>query len=179
MLTTMRETNLCTYFLLPLLGLSEHSFGEGNFQNSFIHKDERSIYVSIHHLNLVPPSVRQGVTVVETGDCIYLRFTFPEMWYKDFDLFIEGKYSKMSLTAKQAIKSYSCLMYKVEMEGTVYTDFRITALERSPDLIEEWKTHLYGVRDVSVLDTDPTTELLEAPGDYMFFNKTIQSSVTL
>lgn len=180
MITAMKEVNLCTYFLLPLLGLSEYSFGEGNFTNSFVDRNGEFLYVAIHSFDLVPLDVRQGVEKVKTTDgTLYMRFRFPDLWKADIERFAKGKYSTMSTTAKQAIRTYSGLMYKDEREGTMYTDFRLVALERSQSLVDELKSHLYSEQDfargVTILDTDPTTELLEAPGYYMFFNKEIES----
>ncbi len=180
MITVMKEVNLCTYFLLPLLGLSERSFGEGNFTNSFLDRAEPFIYVGVSNLDRIPLDVRQGSSkIVAIDGTTYLRFRFPDLWALDIKKFAEGKYSTMSSTAKQAIRTYSGLMYKEEREGMMYSDFRLTALERSPALVEELKNHLYSDKDssygVTILDTDPTTELLEAPGYYMFFNKEIES----
>lgn len=175
MITAMKEVNICTYFLLPLLGLSEHSFGENNFKDSYVSEDGQYIYVGVHSVIVVPFGVRQDVPVVRTIDGeAYLKFKFPELWKNDVKLFLEGKYSKMSHYAKTAIRSHSGLMYKQEQGDTFFTDFRLVALDRSPDLIAEWNKHLYGEGSVSILDIDPTIELLEAPDYRIYFRKEVE-----
>lgn len=176
----MRQVNLCTYFLLPLLGVSEKSFGDNNFINSFIAKDGESIYVKVYRADNVPEGIRQGATLVVTVDKEeYLCFSFPELWEEDVYLFLQGKYSKMSSSAKDLIYKYSGLEYKVSKGELQYTDFRLIALSRHPILIEEWKRHLYDDGELSILDTDPTIELLEAPEDYTFFTQQVDYTETL
>ena len=181
MITAMKSVNLCTYFLLPLLGLSENSFGKSNFINSFVSENGQNIYVRVYQSKHVPEGVRQGAVLVVTVDKEeYLSFDFPELWKEDVQLFIDGKYSQMSKSAKVFICNYSGLEYKIEREdGLQYTDFRLIALFKHPMLIEEWKKHLYDEGELSILDTDPTLELLEAPKDYVFFNKQVDYTETL
>lgn len=183
MITAMKEVNLCSYFLLPLLGLSKLSFGENNFVNSYLSEDGSQIYVRVYRVADVPGGVRLGVTKVVTADKQeYLLFNFPDMWKEDIETFMEGKYSLLSDSAKQIIRTTSGLDYKgLGEDGKYYTDFRIIALTRNPDLVAEWKSHLYDPNDrgLCILDTDPTIELLEAPGDYMFFRGQIEYTETL
>jgi hypothetical protein len=180
MIKAMTEVNLCTYFLLPLLGLSEHSFGESNFINSFLSEDGESIYVRVYNAKYVPEGVRQGSVLVMTTDKEeYLEFYFPDLWVEDVRHFMDGKYSLMSDSAKHFIRLNSGLEYQEERNGLQFSDFRLIALSRSPVLIEEWKRHLYNEGELSILDTDPTTELLEAPEDYMFFKKQVDYTETL
>jgi len=180
MIAAMKQVNLCSYFLLPLLGLSERSFGKSNFINSFVSEDGQYIYVRVYQSKVVPEDVRQGSVLVVTVDREeYLSFAFPELWKEDVQFFMSGKYSLMSKSAKHFICTYSGLEYKIERDGMHYTDFRLIALSRHPVLIEEWKRHLYNDNELSILDTDPTIELLEAPEDYTFFKKQVDYTETL
>ena len=181
MITVMKNVNLCTYFMLPLLGLSEHSFGERNFINSYISRDGDCIYVRVYSKHLLPSSIRSGNNLVTTlFDEEYLVLPFPPLWREDIEKFLNGKYSQMSLPAKELIVQHSGLEYKAKGEsGTQLTDFRLIALTRHPNLLAYIKDALYDPGEYCILDEDETTELLEAPGDYMYFREPIVKEETL
>lgn len=180
MIAAMTEVNLCSYFLLPLLGLSSESFGEGNFINSYLSKDKKLLYVHFHNLDYVPAIAKEGRSLAVTASGQqYLIFAFSDMWQKDVELFSQGKYSKMTEEAKNTIRTYSGLYYKENVDGVPSTDFRLIALTRNEVLIEEWKSHLYDPNEYCILDTDPTTELLEAPKESTYFNEEVITYKTL
>lgn len=181
MVKCMKEVNLCSYFLLPLIGLSEHSFGESNFCNSYLAADEKAIYVKVYSTGLLPEEVKPDRALISvTGDS-YLKYYFPAMWEEDFDKFRAGLYSRMSDSAKECIVQHSGLQYQVLYESSPvpFTDFRLLALVRSEVLRNEWRRHLYDPHEHCLLDTDSGLELLDAPGDYMFFADRITAEEVL
>lgn len=181
MIAAMTERNLCTYFTLTLLGLSEHSFGENNFINSYMSRDGKTIYVQVKDFDRIPFQNKEGGTLlVSTSDSKYISYQFPELWDKDIQCFLRGKYSLMTDSAKSTIIAYSGLQNKQPGNGGKYTDFRLIALSRNPILKQVWRDHLYDENDRRcILDEDPDIELLEAPRDCTFFNEEIKYTETL
>lgn len=173
MVRIMRQVNLCSYFLLPLIGLSEHSFGESNFCDSFLDKEKDCIYVKIYSSVPLPEEVRFGELLTTKSGNLYLRYEFPELWKEDVAKFRRGMYSRMSNGAKECIVLNSGLQYQRRHNDQIFTDFRLLALNRSEVLREEWRRNLYDSNEHCLLDSDQDLELLDAPGDYMFFSEQI------
>lgn len=159
MITVMKNHNICSYFLLPLLGLSVTHFGD-NFENSYLSPDKDEIYVKVKDLSLLSYEQQQQFSLVVTAaGTEYLMFRFPDMWKKDLDIFKLGKYSEMSDEAKDMIMNYSGLLNNLSTTGML--DFRLAALRKEPVLAEMIAEQL----DVSI---DSVNELLEPPGERMY-----------
>lgn len=168
MLTAMKEVNLCTYFLLPLVGLNELSFGKENFSNCYLSRDLTKLYVRFYKVERLPASVSETSTMILKNESNYLVFDIPLLWQEDVIKYIAGKYSELSLDAKQTIRQSSSLLYKTKVKGEVYTDFRLLALEKSPQLSDMWKEHLFEEKDYYLFDEQ--MELLAVPGQETYYD---------
>ena len=172
LLTVMREENLCTYFILPLCGLTKHSFGPGNFKESYLSRTGEYLYVAVYSVKLIPEG-SVNFSIEYKTDQAFVRILIPSFLQNDLCKFIDGKFSTMSPEAKELIRTKSGLTYKLELPdrpGEFYTDFRLMALFKTDNAIAELRDQLFGEREVSPWDNDPTLELLEKPGDTMFFD---------
>ena len=178
MLTALSEANLSTYFILPLIGLSKHDFGEGNCKDTFLGVTGDVIYVAFKDATLLPENTVGVLCVTAEDGTQYLRYGIPSMWAPDVAHYMNGKYGNFSEEAKQLIHERSGLANRVEKEGLVYTDFRLLALLRSPILVEEWKSHLYDPKDMSVLDMCDM-DLLPKPVESNYFTKEVINMKTL
>lgn len=104
--TIKSKVNLNTYYILPLLNLSMSSYGEDNFIKSQItkygevvvfikNKDEAGEYWN--HSNY-------GADVDEEDGTTMIVYNIPERFLEDYQMFLDSKYSKMSMFAKDLIK---------------------------------------------------------------------------
>lgn len=72
------------------------------------------------------------------GVC-YFVFNIPACWVNDYQLFLEGKYSRMSDDAKHRIKELSGLKYEVaDNLGNKLTDAVLMALDNHHALRSKW-----------------------------------------
>jgi len=166
----MKKEHLCTFFVLPLIGLSRFNFGEGNFVNCYISNDLSKVFVQVHDIKVVPMDIKITCTTLHVKDGLkekygipgaVLEFTIPELWNKDLQLFQKGLYSKMSPYAKDLIKKLSGLKDGVSKLDKIITDYRLLALDKSPYL----KEYLEEALDTSL---SPDSELMEPPAKEQF-----------
>lgn len=163
-ISVLKEDNLCTYYLLPLIGLNKFSFGSSNFINSYVVRGGEFVVVRVCDVNLCPtmlnhPRLAKHVHLREHDD---LLFWIPG-WYEDFQKFEQGKYSEFSEAAKELIILNSGLMYKYPLEnGGTRTDARLMALTRNPALLDYWSREL-DIHSLSSMD-----ELMIKPGEDCF-----------
>lgn len=131
LLKEIRQTNLCTWYLLPLTGLTRFSFGEGLFINSYLEAKKLWIIVQVPDLYLVPPRLRiHAVRQWQSDRGGFLAYQLLPMWMDDVCFFIEGKYSRFSNDLKSVIFEHSGLPYKqFTPDGDIETDIRLLALE--------------------------------------------------
>jgi hypothetical protein len=139
----LNRENLCTYFILPLTGVSKDTFMSGNFLDSFISMDRKSIAVNIIEPYLISPRVRmhynfRGLKVLESwnGPVWMYEFAIPDQYMEDLDKFLNGQFSKMSEEAKIQIRKHSGLPYEKEeyikdVGRVVSTDLRLCALDKN------------------------------------------------
>lgn len=156
----LKQENLCTHFILPLLKISKSSFVKSNFINSYLTHDRLSIIVVVHDMSLLSRKTLCHPNFIchkiENKD-VAIIYEIPLKWLADTQLFCRGKYSLMSNQAKSMIQSYSGLEYKVRKGTKVITDARLLALERNPILLEAW------IRELAVTTLDENDELLPIP----------------
>ncbi len=137
----LNEKNLCTWYLLPLIGINVEYFGTANHINTFIVENERKIVVEVADLNLCQhvqkhPDFLEYRTVDNRE---FLVYDIPEMWDRDFKYFLSGKYSRFSENAKTLIRDLSTLAYDVVDEyGNRKTDAILMALDKNDVLREKW-----------------------------------------
>ena len=102
----------------------------------------------------------------------FIVYSIPQKWSNDVTLFMEGKFSKMSQAAKDAIMRFSGLGYKERKGDEVLTDGRLLALDKHPVLKKMWENELSSHTPYingkgthrSVVELDEETELLSIPG---------------
>lgn len=155
LLEEFKRYHLCTYFILPLVGLTRNSFG-GAFINSFLTRDG-TIVVKVSQLSLVSHQCK-GVAHHSWHDVHggYLQYHIDWIWHPDFIHFCDGEYSLMSTEAKNIINERSGLIYQEETSGGLATDLRLRALQG------EEAVRVYWERELGV-DLDPHQELLSKP----------------
>lgn len=164
----LRNENLCTHFILPLLKLSKFSFLSSNFIDSYITRDRQAVVVEVVELELLSRRVKEnhprfiGQTWIDGRHLLVYHIN--SQWKEDIELFISGGFSKMSQRAKDMIIRYSRLAYmQRDEDGKIVTDGRLLALERNPKLKEMWEREL----DVYL---DYQAELLSIPGERAFIS---------
>lgn len=179
----LSQENLCTYFVLPFIGLNKLSFLSGNFIDSYIVRPKYRIvpggrfergftYIMVEFITpmLISPRFIKNhpcYTIDGVDDVtknMFVLYYIPPKWEADVDLFMEGKFSKMSTAAIEVIRSYSGLPYqsRTSIFGTsmftVETDFRLLAFEKHTELRQMWE------RELLVTLTEKS-ELLSIPGE--------------
>jgi len=165
-----KKENLCTYFILPLLRLNKFSFTSSNFIESFLTRDGKCIVVQVYNTHLI----REGVLshpgfhgIKEKDNTFLVIFTIPHARRNDVQLFIKGKYSRMSEGSKDLIRALSTLDYRSpgSTNSSVKTDGRLLALERHAALRRAYEVEFDLNEALS-----PDDELLNEPTDRSFIN---------
>ena len=172
LVSTMLERNLCTYFVLPLLGFCYKDFGADNATDTYMSQCGRRIWVKVKDVNLVPIELRAAAIHFYTDEtAAFFCYLLPISWHYDIEHFLQGRYSRFSEEALDLIGRYSGLAYFSLENGDVYTDFRLQALYRTPKVLQMWKRHLYDEDEPCILDIEPDAELLEGPRPSLFFDE--------
>lgn len=165
----LHRENLCTYFILSLLKLNKFKFiGEENFVDSYLSTDGLNIFVHLKNVDFfeakeyaLPNSDK--ILEDQTGNA-YVKFAIPDKWFCDIRIFLQGKFSKMSTDAKDRIRKYSGLPYRVIVNGVKVTDIRLLALEKSKNARKFWEEYL----DCHL---DENQELLSIPNEKIFIDE--------
>lgn len=165
------ESNLSTYFLLPLIELSKFSFGAGNFIDSYVNSDGTVLTVELVDFRLCPTPSNMHPEYLnqrETLEHSYIWFSLPEKWRKDFECYKNGHYSRFSEDAKTSICTFSGLTFMGGPNSDV-TDARLLALGNSAVLRERWEEELTvpSTRGIGKPVTLPD-ELLDIPSERAF-----------
>jgi hypothetical protein len=156
--------NLNTYYILPLLKLNVMSWGEDNFISSQVTKfGEVVVFIKnslvagdyYNHDNYL-------TDIDEEDSTTMIVYSIPEVFLTDYQYFLDSKYSKMSIFAKDLIKAHATangLMWKKESTEEV-TDSKgrvkkVTFVESSRclmalDLLGELKEALEAELDVKI-----------------------------
>lgn len=159
--------NLCTYYLLPLIGLNKFSFGvEINFKNCYVNREGTELSVEVEfilqRLEGTPHLLR---TYYLDGSCYYV-FELPKKWHPDFENYIIGAYTKFSPAAKSLIFKQSGLRYRQLNENNrPSTDLRLLAIDDDQirrDILRTKLIEYYGVF------IEESAELLSPPIDGSF-----------
>lgn len=159
-ITKLNERHLCSWYVLPLLGLNVEMFGLSNFINAYQITQSYFIAVQVVDMHLCldvckNPFYRQSIIKDNTD---YLIFFVPNNWRPDYKLFLLGKYTKMSEEAKQKIRELSGLKYEVpDQHGNKLTDAILMALENHYVLRRKWAEVL------GMYENDLPEELLSTP----------------
>jgi len=163
----LNEKNLCTWYVLPLLGLNPEIFGLSNFDNAYLIKNENLIVVKVidAQLAMVASCSNYYKSVIFNKTHDYLVFEIPDKWLADLQMFLTGKYSQFSEEAKRIIKTSSSLTYEVLDESQIpHTDAILMALDNRSELRNAWMEILQ-VQEIHLPD-----ELLSPPAESSFIN---------
>lgn len=162
----LNERNLCTWYILPLVGLNPAHFLEANFIDSFLVKGKMQIAVQVADPNLCTSVMYSHYYdyLTDIGDDeTYMVFTVDESWKEDYNNFLQGKYSKFSDAAKRYIRQISGLAYEVPGDdGFKHTSSILLALDQHETLRAAWAEEL-GIHKEGLPE-----ELLSVPGESCF-----------
>lgn len=145
-----------------MISLNKFSFGSPeNFVNAYLTEDFSQIVVIVQSAQVVYPVIWSN-EFLSYHDNTHLIFDVPDEFMNDIQLFIDGKYSRMSESAKDQIREYSGLNYETKVtteQGTqiTRTDARIRALTRDQELRDTMENFLG-------IDIDKNSELISPPG---------------
>jgi len=175
LLDELKRENLCTHFVLPLLKLNKVSFAAPGFLNTYISSDRQRVLVEVADLTFL--SRKMSIHPDFSGiygykDHYLIIFRLRKRWKDDLDLFCEGKYSKLSKSAKEFIIRYSGLPYQ-KKEGTrTVTDGRLLALEKHKVLKGMWERDLFTQTGKEKDDPDIhlPDEYLSIPGEESYLD---------
>lgn len=130
LLSEIKKTNLCTWYLLPITGLNKFSFGEGLFVNSYLDKNRLWIIVQVPDLLLVPRYLMAYSAKNWQNDRGgFLAYEIDSMWSTDVQSYIQGNYTMFSGSLKALICEMSGLTYQELDSGKTHTDIRLLALQ--------------------------------------------------
>lgn len=169
-----RSVNLCSVYMLPLLGLNRWSFGENNFVNSYVNEDNTHLLVEIKTITTLitsHPKFRFEYRT-EDGKLMAVFEVSPEH-RKTVELFREGKYSQFSDVSKTIIRKKSGLRYKaVQADGTIKSARELLALDKDKELRKVMEKEL----NVKIPEN---AELASIPGDENFFKLNLKKTIEL
>lgn len=160
-----RSYNLCSTYMLPLLGLNKYNFGERYFINSYVNEDNKHLVVELSKppmLEIINQSTFK-FQFTKNGNT-FCVFEIPTLYKEDVVKFREGKYSLMSESAKNAIRKRSGLIYRQPIPGkkTTNTDVQLMVLDKD----EVLRNYLERELDVKI---GKDVELGSIPGDDNFY----------
>lgn len=100
------KVNLSTYYILPLLKLNKQSWGSDNLIKTQVTKYGEVVVFIKDSVNAGDYYNHEnyGADVDEEDGSTMIIYNIPERFLEDYQFFIESKYSKMSIFAKDAIK---------------------------------------------------------------------------
>lgn len=165
LLAELHRENLSTYFVLPLIKLNNKKFVcVENFVDSYLSRDGESIFVEVKDLlnfsSRMVLHLHYAATWKGKSGANFVQYHIPFKWQSDVRIFMKGKYSQMSIGAKDMIKNYSELKYRTrrDVDHIPITDVRLLALEKSSAMKELWEEHYN-------MEFTPDMEFLSAPTD--------------
>lgn len=162
-----RSYNLCSTYVLPMLGLNKFSFGTTTdaFINSYLSDDDR--HVVVHTIRPVSSLVANNPAFrfkFDNEGKNYSVFEIPSFYLGDVLKFKEGKYSQFSNPTKEQIRKKSGLNYKVPLAGGGMRSAReLLALDKDPELRKAMESEL-------AVKIHVDAELASIPGDDNYFD---------
>jgi len=164
-MTEKRSVNLCSVYILPLLGLNKLSFGTSErFITSYVSEDDLHVVVECTHpYTAVITNHPNFKFSMEKDGKYFAVFNVPEFYLSDVKKFRKGKYSQFSESAKQLIIKKSGLAYRrPTADGKFSTDLKLLALTKDKELKKHWETLLQ-------VKIDDDAELASIPGEDNFY----------
>lgn len=169
-----RSVNLCSTYMLPLLGLNKWSFGSPEkFVNSYINEDNKYIVVECTHpFSAIITNHANFKFSMETANSYLAVFEIPVYYREDVEKFRQGKYSQFTDSAKNLIRKKSGLTYKVPVPGGGYRSaLELLALDKDKQLKKYWE-------DTLSVKLSDDAELASIPGDDNFYELNLSTQLT-
>lgn len=167
------DSNLCTYYLLPLVRLNKFSFGPDNFIQCYTNHDGSRLYVELKDVPefIYHRSDYLGVTILPTGG-MAVALSLSDIWWEDHKRFILGQYSKFSEEAKKCIRAFSGLVedQNILNEHYVHMDSRLIAIGNERNQRAKLRQLLSKELDVEI---PVDAELISIPSESNFIDKAI------
>lgn len=165
---TKRSINVCSIYILPLIGLNSTSFGVGNFITSRVSEDDSYLVVELKQLNtVVTQNPFYKFNFMKDGS-VQAVFQLPPEFKKTLELFREGKYSQFSEAVKNQIRKRSGLRYKVaQPDGSFRSARELLALDKDKELKKAIERELSNPGSPVKLSDD--AELTSIPDEDNFF----------
>ena len=164
----LESKNISTYYLIPLLRITPDQLGGAkNILNSYISRDHKRLIVSVSNPEIISTHNLGSHTVIERDEFVYYVFVLPKKFDRDVELFMKGKYSRISSKSKNLIRRYSNLA-SGETEESEFGELKTTtsiwllALDRKPSVRKMWEEILYSDPDTETEFTEDT-EVLSVP----------------
>jgi hypothetical protein len=168
-----RSVNLCSIYVLPLLGLNRYSFGSPEkFINSYVSEDDKHIVVECTHpfTSIIVNHANFKFTM-EKDEKYIAVFNVPVYYMDDVKKFREGKYSQFTDSAKTMIRKKSGLTYKVPVPGGGYRSaLELLALDKDKELKSYWEKLLQ-------IKLSLDAELASIPGEDNFYNLNLSNQL--
>jgi hypothetical protein len=141
------------YYVLPLYGVTFSVIKE-YYKAIYLKSDGNFMFIALkeNELDFRGNPLFQDIVEIEGNK--YHVFETAELFKNDIKLLIGGKYSEMSLIAKNKIIQFSGLKYKECTEKGVFTSYPLMALCKFP----EWKQTLETALAVKL---DKNAELID------------------
>lgn len=160
------QYNLCTTYILPLIGFNKWSFDtvNDNLVNSFVSEDNKYVVIKLRKkiANSLTETPRFQFGFSRDG-FYYGVFTVPEKFIPDVKLWREGKYSQLSADCKWVIRKKSGLKYyEPYAKGGSVIAIELLVLDKDKSLRE-------GMEEYLGEKIDPNAELGSIPGKDNFY----------
>lgn len=165
-MSVKRSVNLCSTYVLPLLGLNQWSFGSGDkFVNSYVAEDDEHIVVECTHpYSTIITNHANYKLCFQNNDAHFAVFDVPVFYKGDIKKFREGKYSQFTDSAKTLIRKKSGLTYKAPVAGGGFKSaLELLALDKDKELKKYWE-------ELLAVKIDKDAELASIPGEDNFYD---------
>jgi len=155
------DDTVLNYYLLPLVGVKKASFGE-DFIKTLMSKNGKLCYVELSKFTGKFNSHQNFKSSIKLSNRYFVIFKVPDEFITDTVLLIHGKYSKLSINAKDLIKHYSGLYFNKKTAKGYLTSKAIFALDSHPVLITYYEQYLGLTKEqVDELIIKPKLELMD------------------
>ena len=173
-----RSVNLCSTYVLPLLGLNKFSFGTPEkFINSYVNEDDTHIVVECTHpYSIIITNHANFKFSLQENESYLAVFEVPVFYREDVKRFREGKYSQLTDAAKNAIRKKSGLTYKVPVPGGGYRSaLELLALDKDKALRRHLEETLSNPTSPVKISED--AELASVPGKENFYDLNLSNQL--
>jgi len=129
-----QTTNLCNYFILPLIKRSGNDFVVGKFVNSYVELEQIQVVVEVEEMQEVYKTFSNYSCSVDKGYKTYIFYDIPKEFHADVAMFMSGQYSRYSDLAKSFVRKFSKLPYATGYDGKIKKSVWYHVLDKSDKL---------------------------------------------